>query len=160
MTENPDKQDSRKLTRHYLEQIKIMQLATSINDQPWACTVHFYADEGLNFYWVSRTDRKHSQHIAQNPKVAAAVLVHENTSAEPYVIGISIAGTAELVSEQLSEQISQSYIDKLSKDPNLLTDIATTKNLNKFYRLKPTSIVLLDSKNFPDNPRQEYSLSA
>jgi uncharacterized protein YhbP (UPF0306 family) len=143
------------LTKQYLEQAKVMQLATSLNDQPWACTVHFYSEQNLNLYWISTLERNHSQHIAKNPKVAAAILVHLNTPEEPYVIGISLEGKAELIGQHIDEQIGQGYIQKLGRDPALLSDIASGKNPHKFYSLKPTKIVLFDSKNFPDNLRQE-----
>ena len=146
------------LVKRYLSQTNVMQLATSDNGQPWACTVHYYSDDDFNFYWISLLSRKHSLDIKQNNKVAAAVLFHENTSAEPYVIGISLEGTAELIGDQIDEKTSVAYIKKLAKDPSLLTNIATGKNQHKFYRLKPSKIILFDSKNFPDDPRQEVVL--
>jgi len=135
-----------------------MQLATSFNDQPWACTVHYYSDTDLNLYWISTKEREHSKHIAQNPNVAAAVLVHLNTSEERYIIGISVQGKAELVDEQLPRDLGQNYIQKTGRDPSLLSDIASGKNPHKFYRLTPSKIVLFDTKNFRGNPRQEWVL--
>lgn len=147
------------LTKQYLDQVKIMQLATSVDDQPWACTVHYYVDKDLNFYWVSNVGRKHSQDIAQNPKVAVTVMVHENTPEEKYVIGISVQGAAELVEPAIAQDIVEGYIRKHGKDSNM-DDIVSGINAHKFYRLKPSSIVLFDTKDFPDNPRQELSLNA
>jgi uncharacterized protein YhbP (UPF0306 family) len=144
------------LIKQYVEQAKLMQLATSLNNQPWACTVHYYSDKDLNFYWISTLEREHSQAIAQNPKVAAAILVHENTPEERYVIGISIEGEAELIGEQIAVEIGNSYVEKIGREPSLLSDIALGKNPHKFYRLKPTKIVLFDTKNFQDNPRQVW----
>jgi len=135
-----------------------MQLATSQNDQPWACTLHYYSDKDLNIYWVSTLERQHSQDIAKNPNVAAAILVHENTPEERYVIGLSIQGKAELIGEQVPEEIGKGYIQKLGRDSSLLSDIASGKNLHKFYKLTPSKIILFDSKNFSDNPRQEIVL--
>lgn len=134
-----------------------MQLATSVNDASWTTTVHYYADTDLNFYWVSTQAREHSQNIAKNPNVSAAVLVHENTPAENYVIGISIAGKAELLSEPPAG-IGKAYIHKLGKNKKLLEDITSGANPHKFYCLKPSRIVLFDSKNFLENPRQELEL--
>jgi len=148
------------LVRKYLEQINIMQLATSVNDQPWTCTLHYYSDRELHFYWISTLEREHSKDIAQNPQVAAAILVHENTPDERYVIGISLQGSAELIGEHIDDEIGQGYIQKLGRDPQLLSDIAKGKNPHKFYRLKPSKIILFDSKNFPDSPRQELPLNA
>jgi uncharacterized protein YhbP (UPF0306 family) len=142
------------LIKQYLEQVKIMQLATSTDGQPWACTVHYYTDKDFNFYWISTLEREHSKAIAQNPKVAAAILVHENTPKERYVIGISVEGEAELIGEQIAVDIGNSYVEKIGREPSLLSDIALGKNPHKFYRLKPSKIVLFDTKNFPDNPRQ------
>jgi uncharacterized protein YhbP (UPF0306 family) len=142
--------------RQYLEQIKIMQLATSINDQPWACTVHYYSDKDLNLYWISTLEREHSKAIAQNPKVAAAILVHENTSEERYIQGISIEGEAELIGEQITLDIGKNYVEKIGRPPSLLVDIASGKNPHKFYRLKPSKIILFDTKNFPTDPRQVW----
>lgn len=146
------------LVRQYLRAVKIMQLATSINDQPWICTLHYCSDKDLNLYWISTLVRKHSKDIEQNPKVAATILVHENTPKEQYSMAISIEGTAELIGEKVNQEIGQSYIQKLGKEQSLLTDIANGKNLHKFYHLTPSKIVLFDNKNFPDDPRREVLL--
>jgi uncharacterized protein YhbP (UPF0306 family) len=146
------------LVRQYLSQIKIMQLATSVDDQPWSCTIHYYTDKDLNFYWISTLAREHSQHIARNPKVAAAILVHENTAAEDYIIGLSVSGVAELLGSQVEDAIGRAYVTKLNRDPKLLSDIASGKNLHKFYRLRPSRIVLFDNKNFPDSPRLDVKV--
>lgn len=138
------------LIRQYLPAVNVMQLATSVDGQPWICTVHFYSDESLNFYWSSNRDRRHSQDIEQNQNVACYVLVHENTSEENYVIGISVEGTAKFVGTNVDVAVSQAYVNKLQKeaDPS-----------REFYSLKPTKIVLFDNKNFPDQARQEFNIA-
>lgn len=145
--------DPKQLAKQYLQEIKIMQLATAEDNQPWVCAVHFYADDDLNLWWSSRTDRKHSQQLAGNPQASATVLVHENTPEEDYVIAVTATGTAELVKD-ISEEIKQAYITKLDR-PDHLTPPA---NMQEFYRLKPESIVVFDTKNFLKGPRQEFSL--
>lgn len=146
------------LVRQYMPEIKIMQLATSVGDEPWLCALHYFSDDELNLYWISTEAREHSQHIKQNPNVAAYVLVHENTPEEDYVIGISIIGNAELLGSQVEDKVGDGYLKKQGKDPSLLTEIAGGKNPHKFYRLKPKSIVLFDSKNFPTEPRQTMEM--
>jgi len=148
--------DMQEIVRRYLEQVTVMQLATSANDQPWVCNVHYYCDQKLDIFWVSTTSRRHSQEISKNPKVGATVLAHVNTPAKNYVVGISIAGVAELIGEQVDEQVGVGYVTKHNKDDSFLADIASGKNPHKFYRLRPSQIVLFDSKHFPDNPRQEW----
>lgn len=150
--------DLKKLISNHLEKPRVMQLATSVNNQPWMCNVHFYADENFNFYWISTIARRHSQEIEQNKNVAVAILIHEDTPDEQYVIGISAEGNAELIDEEEAKRIGNNYIEKLDKVPALLDDILAGKNPHQFYRMKPSNIVLFDTKNFPDNPRQEMKL--
>lgn len=145
------------LVKKYLSEQRVMQLATVSDNQPWACNIHYYSDDNLNFYWISTTDRRHSQDIAQNSQVAAAVLVHEDVPGENYVIGISVEGQAELIGQNIDEQTAAAYLAKLGKEPSLIKDIASGQNPHKFYRLVPSKIVLFDSKNFPKNPRQEFT---
>jgi uncharacterized protein YhbP (UPF0306 family) len=147
------------IVRQYLPEVNIMQLATSVNDRPWLCAVHYYTDEQLNFYWISTVDRRHSREIKQNPSVTAYVLVHENTPDENYVIGISVSGTAELIGDNINKEFVEEYRAKLKKDPNALRSMMGGENPLKFYRLKPNKIVLFDNKNFPNNPRQEWNLA-
>jgi uncharacterized protein YhbP (UPF0306 family) len=151
--------DPKQLAKEYVKQFNVMQLATAEDNDPWICTVHFYADDELNFYWVSSTDRHHSRHIAKNPLASATFVVHENTPEEGYVISVTASGKAEVVTD-VADEIRKAYIAKLHKPANLLPDSDDSANLQKFYRLKPDSIIVFDTKNFPKNPRQEFSLTA
>jgi uncharacterized protein YhbP (UPF0306 family) len=147
------------LVKEYLPTKKVMQLATSADDQPYVCNIHYYSDEDFNFYWRSTLARKHSQDIGKNPKVSVTILAHENTPDENYVVGITVVGTAELLGKEIDGQIGDAYCTKLGLRPELLTDIANGKDAHRFYKLKPTKIVLFDNKNFPENPRRELSLT-
>ncbi len=145
------------LIRKYINQVNIMQLATSANDQPWVVIVHYYADLDFNLYWTSRPDRRHSKEIAANPKTSATILIHENTANENWVIGLTASGESELVNN-MEDKISQAYVSKLHKDPNLPANIATGKDLANWYVLRASNIILFDSKDFPTNPRQDYKI--
>lgn len=150
--------DLHTLIKDYLQNVKLMQLATSIDNKPWVCTLHFYADEDLNIYWISTPERRHSKEIKHNPHVAATMLVHEDSQEEKYIVGISLEGTAEQIDTEEAKKISDNFTRKLKKDPTFIKDILEGKNPHKFYRLTPTNIVIFDTKNFPDNPRQELKL--
>lgn len=155
---NTTMKDLRRHIKQYLEAARVMQLATSVNDKPWVCNVHFYSDSDLNIYWMSAPLRRHSKDIERNQHVAAAVKIHEDTPDELYIIGLTVEGKAELLSEEKTDKIGKLYIEKLGKPPILLEEMRTGKNPNKIYKLTPTCFVLFDTKNFPDDPRQEYSL--
>lgn len=149
--------DARELIRQYLAQCRIMQLATTDGNTPWVCNVHYYADGDLNIYWISTETREHSKHIAHNPNVAAVLMVHADTAEEPFVIGLSVAGQAELAPDVMST-IGAAYVEHTAKPQALFDKLTSGDNPHQFYRLKPTKFVLFDTKNFPQEPRQEVSL--
>jgi uncharacterized protein YhbP (UPF0306 family) len=146
------------LLHKYLPSANVMQLATSVDNQPWVCTVHFYSDEAFNFYWLSTPERRHSQEISQNQKAAAAILIHENTPSENYIIGISIEGKVDYLGQDIDKDLAKAYTEKLHKDPNLIPDILSGKNPHRFYCLKPANIVMFNTKDFADKLRQELSI--
>lgn len=146
----------KELVEYYVPKSNIMQLATSSDDQPWLCTVHYYSDEALNFYWCSTTERRHSKEIADNGKTASYILVHENTTKEDYVIGLSFEGIAELVEPQEAEKAIEGYVSKLGKDDATKADLLS--GTKPFYRFTPTTVVMFNNKDFPENPRQELKL--
>lgn len=148
--------DVEHLVSEYVSGTNIMQLATSKDGQPWICTVHIYND-GLDIYWISTESRRHSADIADNNKVAAYVLVHENTPDEPYVVGLSMEGTAKLVGQEIDGIIDKAYAKKHGKKPEFMSDIKNGKNPHRFYKFVPRKVALFDTKNFPTNPRQEWA---
>jgi hypothetical protein len=79
--------------------------------------------------------------------------VHENNSEENYVIAVTASGGAEIVNN-IPEDIKNAYRTKLDRPDFLMPP----NNEQKFYRLKPSSIVVFDTKNFPKDPRQEFEL--
>ena len=92
--------DLKQLIKDNLKTTRTMSLSTSVNNKPWTCTIHYYSDDDFNFYWISTPQRRHSQEIAQNPNVAVAIKIHEDTPDEKYVIGISAEGTAKLIDDK------------------------------------------------------------
>jgi len=134
-----------------------MQLATVSNGRPYLCTVHYYSDENLNLYWASMLSRHHSKDIERNPKVAAYVLVHENTPEEDYVIGITFIGEAKLVGAKVNPAVAEAYTKKLQENPDFVQKVADDTTPFKFYEFKTERIVLFDNKNFPEDPRQEFT---
>lgn len=55
-----------------------MQLATSLDNQPWVCNVWFAADTKLNIYWFSSITRRHSDEVTKNQKVAGAIVLPQS----------------------------------------------------------------------------------
>ena len=62
--------DVEKVIREYLPEVIHMSLATSHNNVPWICEVHYAFDDELNLYFRSLQSRRHSKEIAENKQVA------------------------------------------------------------------------------------------
>lgn len=72
-----------------------MSLATSNNNKPWVCEVHYAYDDQLNLYFRSKPSRRHSQEIATNPHVAGSIVIQHKLGEKPR--GVYFEGIAELL---------------------------------------------------------------
>lgn len=140
----------KKLIKKYLAQVQVMQLATAVNNQPWACNVHFAADDELNLYWLSQPNRRHSREIAKNKNVAATVAIK---FPENPVIGVSAEGEAEII---LTPEAIEVFDKKFGLSGDFKEKLLADTAGEKLYRLKPRLFVLFDQVNFPDKPRIEW----
>lgn len=134
-----------------------MQLATFDGKAPYICTVYFVHDEKFNFYWASWPDRRHSQHIKQNPSVAAAIVI--SSAKDKPVIGLQIAGVSnECQNEQQIRPIAKLYAQKFGRTTEWVDEFSTLKTKHRLYRLEPETIELFDEQNFPEQPQQKIDI--
>ncbi len=144
------------LIKKYLQEAKMMQLATAVDNQPWVCNVWFAADENLNIYWFSSTTRRHSQEIKSNPKVAAAIVTQHDPKGETGV-GIQVEGTAEELNDAGDIAKARKVYEGRIFDAKAIDNLINNSDKpHRFYRLKPELFVLFDPINFPDETRQEW----
>ncbi len=66
--------DVEKVIREYIADLYHLSLATSSNDSPWVCEVHFAYDDDLNLFFRSLASRRHSQEIKDNSHVAGNIV--------------------------------------------------------------------------------------
>lgn len=148
--------DLRALVQDYLVKAQMMHIATSRDHQPWIATVYFAPDIDMNLYWMSRASRRHSQEIAENPKVAGTIVLPHNYGDK--VRGLQFEGIAK----QLSDGDAQKGINIYSSRFWIVEDRATTANEGEdqhfCYQIHPSKFVLFDEVNFPNDPRQELKL--
>lgn len=134
----------------------MMQLATVSDGKPWVCNVWFAADKDLNIYWFSSTTRRHSHEVADDPHVAAAICLPQ-TPADSYARGIQLEGTAELLTKPTDIAVAMKhYVGKIFNIKQVKQFMANLEKPHRFYRIKPETIVLFDTQNFPADSRQEY----
>ena len=146
----------RKLIEDYLKEAKLMQVATSKGNQPWACSVYFAYDKDLNLYWISTPTRRHSQEIENNSNVAGTIVL-PHTPGDP-VRGIQFQGTAKSLGKLGSAKALRYYMKRFGIPLKRVRDILEKRDKHVCYAIKPNLIVLFDEVNFPDNSRQEYKV--
>lgn len=144
-----------KIIRAYLSGVVHMSLATSADDKPWICEVHYVYDDSLNFYFLSKPSRRHSQEIEQNPNVAGNIIKQHGPKDKPQ--GVYFEGTAELMDPSNKNELTYELYDKrFGLSEGMRKEIRTDPAGHKFYMINPVKFVLFDTVNFPDNSRQEW----
>ena len=136
--------DVKNLVKEYLDKTILMQLATTDGDRPWICTVHYVSDERPSFYFISRTDRRHSEELTKNPNIAGVIVKPHDIGEKPR--GLQFEGSADKVADDDLERVKKLFKDRFGFDS--FPD-------HVFYEVRPSRIVLFDRVNFPDEPQQE-----
>ncbi|MEK7559061.1 MAG: pyridoxamine 5'-phosphate oxidase family protein [Patescibacteria group bacterium] len=149
--------DLRKLIEKYLKEAKLMQLSTSVDNQPWTCSVWFASDENLNIYWFSSTTRRHSKEVIKNPKVSAVIVMPQTPKDDPR--GLQLEGDAKLLTDGQDIKKARSFYEGRIFPKKIIDKFISSKESpHRFYKIKPRAFVLFDLVNFPNKPRQEYAL--
>lgn len=149
--------DLKSLIKQYLREAKLMQLATSLNDQPWICSVWFASDEDMNIYWLSSTTRRHSKEVMENSKVAGAITLPQTPNDPPR--GLQFQGNAKLLTKQKDVDKAMSvYAGRIFSEKDIREFMKNKEKPHRLYKIKPTQFVLFDAVNFPENSRREYNL--
>ncbi len=135
----------------YLKAHRVMTLATSAGDAPWAAGV-FYVSHEFTIYFFSDPESRHCANIRRNPAASAAI--HENYSDWREIRGLQIEGRVEEVPAAEIPEMMSAYVAKFP----FVRDLVTPEGLfriggkmidARFYKLVPSRFVLLDnSKGF------------
>lgn len=138
----------------YLDEARQMQVATCVDGQPWCTTVYFAHDNAHNLYWISMPDARHSQEIVRNPQVAGAITLAIQPG-QP-VRGLQFSGTAQEIDLAHVRSNIEAYAERYERF-TLGEDIVRGTVPIRLYQIKPTSFILFDQQNFPQQPHQEWT---
>jgi uncharacterized protein YhbP (UPF0306 family) len=143
------------LIQKYLQQARMMQIATVDADQPWICTVYGVEDEDLNLYWLSLPSRRHSEEIAMHNKIAVAVPIKFDKP----VVGIQAEGRAEVVkdAEQI-RKVMKIYVEKYNAGKQFYDNFIAGKNEHWLYKFTPSNFVLFDEITYKEDTRKEWRI--
>ncbi len=143
----------------YLKEAKLMSLATSKNNKPWSCNAWFVVDDKWNIYFISRKGRRHSIELKENPHVAGTIVKPHVKGSGEKVQGVQFEGTCAECPKDVILKIYNLYKQKFPLAENIPENILLDPEaIFTYYQIKPSSIVLFDEINFPNEPRQELIL--
>lgn len=135
----------------FLDSFSTLTLATHGPNGPWAATVFYAHDAGLNLYFISSRATRHVRDFLANPEVAATVTtdVHDWES----IRGLQIAARADLVATDARVAITELYLKKfpsvrqLREAPRTKSEEKIAKGFaaSDFFRLRPRAIRLVDN---------------
>ncbi len=154
---NMNESKLRTLITEYLQQAKLMQLATVSNGNPWVCSVWYGFDDDLNIYFFSATNRRHSLEISNDNRVAGAMALPQTPQDQPR--GLQFEGKAKRLTDEADITHARStYEGRIFDAETINKFMAHQERPHSFYRIVPSKFVLFDAVNFPENSRQEYKL--
>lgn len=145
------------LYKDYLRDIRLMQLATCNNGQPWLCNVWYVMDEYERVYFMSRPDRRHCKEIETNPFVACTFHKSFEQGLGQPGQALVIAGKARRLPGEETEAPYTLYAEaypRLKKMQNL-QEFQDESGGHVFYEIVPHEIVWWDEVNFPEQSRQK-----
>lgn len=132
----------RPLVLAYLEEHRVMTLATSGVDGPWAAAV-FYANQGFDIFFISASHTRHGQDLALDPRAAATI--QEEYRDWPDIKGIQMEGTVSKLSGDDRRRAMDSYRDKFPFIDSAGAQIQSAFKRISWYRLTPDRLYFIDN---------------
>lgn len=143
-----------KVIREYLPEVIHLSLATTVDNSPWICELHYVFDQDLNLYFRSTPSRRHSKEIEKNPKVAGNIIKQHSTEQKPR--GIYFEGHGEMLQNVDKSHVAYKlYCERFRTNESILEE-AQTKEGHKFYKITVNKFYLFDS--IESKPSQKYEL--
>lgn len=133
----------------------VVNIATARDNQPWVAAMIYVYDQNFNLYWLTRETTRHSEEIADNPKVAANITaVQENGRARQ----LQITGEAHMCENQeISVQIEDKYHERHKEFKNKsLEELASEVKRYKLYKLE-TGKIFVTHEALWGHERLEYT---
>jgi uncharacterized protein YhbP (UPF0306 family) len=147
--------DIEQIIRQNIDKTIHLSLATTRDNKPWVCEVHFAYDHELTLYFRSLLSRRHSQEIAANPNVAGNIVKQHDI--DEYPTGIYFEGLAQLL-EAGDEQTRAFELlrNRVGAGDGALSE-ATRDDGHKFYKITVTNWYAFGKFGQPSG--QKYELA-
>ena len=139
----------------FLKTNKLMSVAT-FGAHPWIANVFYVSDNELNLYFLSDEKTLHCQQIAQNKKVAVAI-VDSHQSYSDKLMGFQAWGTVKQISDLEKLKFILKGLQQLLKAGDDLSYEKAIQKVasNKIYKITPKRIKLYSEGLFGELPSGE-----
>jgi uncharacterized protein YhbP (UPF0306 family) len=134
-----------KVIRDYLPQTVHLSLATTKDNTPWVCELHFAYDDDLNLYFRSLRSCRHSQEIAANPKVAGNIVTQHPADLAPK--GAYFEGTAKQLEEGSELMAAFDCLKERLGIKDEALEEAKRADGHKFYKITVDTYYLFDVRD-------------
>lgn len=149
---NPVTEAARETARIFLNEVSTLTLATCNDNQPWAATVFFAADDQFRLFFVSDHRTRHGRDTAANTQVAATV----NPDCDNWhdVRGLQLCGTVAVLTGLARAKALALYLCKFPQIDALYAQpageheetIAARLKAANFYCITPQLIRVIDNR--------------
>jgi uncharacterized protein YhbP (UPF0306 family) len=150
--------NERALLEHYVQAGKLMQLASLNSDgSPVVCNVWYdahFAPDVLRF--ISRYDRRHSQNVRIDGRVAGGIIAVPLEGLGQTVRGVTFTGVArELPTWGVNEEVA-AFVARWPRAEAALhpEKLARREIPTRLYEVAVSGWVFFDEENFPEQPRR------
>lgn len=145
------------VARDYFAKSEVAQIATLSKNGPRVNSVYFVVSDDMKMlYWMSEPRRRHSQAIADDPRVAGTIVVKAN---QP-VAGLQFTGTGSVLEDRAElEKVINRYNTKYNDAAKGLYErIRVGTNKHVIYKFSIESLELFDEGHFPGGDIVSVSL--
>jgi uncharacterized protein YhbP (UPF0306 family) len=139
------------LLNKYFAERRVMQIASLGSDgSPWLCTV-FFVEHDSKLYWLSHPERRHSEDIARDARIAVAIVGEDNWP----VSGVQATGTATAITDiKTATKIMPKYIKKYGQGKDFVELLKRGTNKHQLYEFSTDTYKIFDEVYFKDSPEQ------
>jgi uncharacterized protein YhbP (UPF0306 family) len=148
------KMDTEQAIRDYLPDILHMSLATSRDNRPWVCEVHFAYDSNLNLYFRSLLSRRHSQDIQINPNVAGNIVTQHSLNQK--VRAVYFEGIASVLNADKDIKMAFECLKARFHLKEEVLSEASSEEGHKIFKVNVKNFYVFDGRD--SNPAQKYEL--
>jgi uncharacterized protein YhbP (UPF0306 family) len=136
------REDTRRSALAYLVEHRVMTLATTSSQGPWAAAV-FYASQEFELYFLSAKQTRHTQDLTRNPRVAATI--QEDYRDWPDIKGIQLEGEVKELTGKERKEAIKLYQDKFPFIVSAGAQIQTALRRVSWFRLRPDLLYFIDN---------------